>query len=116
MKGKHALKRIDHALQNQGLFVSAISFWEVTMLKEKGRLDLTMEVELWRNILINNGLQEIALNGETGIQAALLRHFHGDPADRIIVATAIQTGATLCTADEKILAWENALPRIDARK
>lgn len=40
------------------------------------------------------------------IRAAQLRSFHGDPADRMIVATALENGATLLTADSKILSWE----------
>lgn len=33
---------------------------------------------------------------------------HGDPADRIIVATARHHGATLVTADDKLLAYGTA--------
>jgi len=44
----------------------------------------------------------------------LLNDFHGDPADRMIVATAMQTTAKLCTADKKILAWGGTLQRLDA--
>jgi PIN domain nuclease of toxin-antitoxin system len=40
--------------------------------------------------------------------------FQGDPADRIIVATAIENGATLVTADEKILSWKPLKQKIDA--
>ena len=35
----------------------------------------------------------------------LMDDFHGDPADRIIVATAKCHGATLLTRDQKILTW-----------
>lgn len=37
-----------------------------------------------------------------------LPDFHGDPADRIIVATAITLGIPLITADEKIIRWNEA--------
>jgi len=50
-----------------------------------------------------------------GIDAALLEDFHGDPADRLITATAKRLGATLLTADERILAWSGDLTRADAR-
>lgn len=114
--GKKALSLIDQALQSKELFVASISFWEVAMLVEKGRLEMQMSVDLWRQSLINNGLQEISLTGDIAIRSALLKDFHGDPADRIIVSTAIHSTAALCTADKKILLWKNNLLRIDAEK
>ena len=41
--------------------------------------------------------------------------FHADPADRIILATAVLNGLTLITADERILDWPGQLLRHDAR-
>jgi PIN domain nuclease of toxin-antitoxin system len=40
----------------------------------------------------------------------------GDPADRLIVATAQVEGAALLTSDQPILQWDNALERFDARR
>ncbi len=114
--GKQSLSLINQAFKLEKLFVSAISFWEVAMLVEKGRLDMQIDVNLWRQQLIANGLQEISLTGNTAIHSATLKDFHGDPADRMIVATAINLTATLCTADKKILTWNNDLLRLDAHK
>lgn len=113
--GKQAITLIDKSLQSKELFVSAISFWEVAMLVQKGRLEIQMSVALWRQSLIDNGLQEIALTGNIAIQSALLKDFHGDPADRMIVASAIESTLPLCTADTAILSWEESLRRCDAR-
>ena len=44
-----------------------------------------------------------------------LPNFHPDPADRIIVATALE-GHRLLTADELILGWSGSLDRLDARE
>ena len=76
---------------------------------------MQMSVELWRKSLIANGLQEIPLTGNIAIQSALLIDFHGDSADRMIVATALESTATLCTADVKILAWKQELHRLNAK-
>ena len=114
--GKKSLSAADQALKAGELFVSVISFWEVAMLLNKGRLQMQMDINLWRRSLLNNGLREIALRGNTAIDSALLDDFHGDPADRMIVATARQLNAQLCTADEKILAWKHELLRLDARQ
>ena len=113
--GGRSLSLINKALKSKELFVSSISFWEVAMLVEKKRLKMSLSVELWRKELLDNGLQEISLNGKIAIQSAILPNFHGDPADRMIVATAINTSLTLCTADEKILDWQSQLTRINAK-
>ncbi|MGH8552652.1 MAG: hypothetical protein ACRERS_05095, partial [Methylococcales bacterium] len=60
------------------------------------------------------GLVEILIDGDIGISAAQL-DLHGDPADRIIVATARMKGALLVTADQSLLRWNRGLESCDAR-
>ena len=55
------------------------------------------------------------MSGKIGILAAELENFPRDPADRIITMTALTRGATLITADARILAWQGQLARLDAR-
>lgn len=69
----------------------------------------------WRRDLLGLGLIEIPLDGEIGIASAQL-DLHGDPADRIIAATAQLKGAILMTADRQLLQWNQALERCDARR
>ena len=95
--GKNTLTLIDNALKNNELYVLAISFWEVAMLVEKKRLSMDISVPAWRSALMNGGLQELPLTGLMAIEAAQLSNFHGDPADRMIVAAAINTDATSCS-------------------
>ena len=103
--GADTLLHINSALASGTLAVSAISFWEIAMLVRKNRLEMQLDPGIWRNDLLNSGLREIPMDGAIGIRAAELSRFHGDPADRIIVATALQIAATLVTADQKILGW-----------
>ncbi len=114
--GENALTLIDSALKKNELFVASISFWEVAMLVEKNRLDMDLSVEAWRSNLMSGGLKELVLTGCIAIESAQLPDFHGDSADRIIVATAINSGATLCTADQKILDWDHNFVRINAKQ
>lgn len=80
----------------------------------EGRLALAGDVNEWRKGLIQNGLNEIAVDGQIGARAAVLADFHPDPADRIIVATALESGCPLVTSDRRILGWSGPLHRIPA--
>lgn len=95
--------------------VSAISFWEVGMLTERGRFRPAGPVAEWRVRWLDAGLLEFPLNGAILLRALDLDALPEDPADRFIVATALAEQAKLVTADEKILAWQHAMARHDAR-
>jgi PIN domain nuclease of toxin-antitoxin system len=84
------------------------------MLIQKGRLEMRLELDVWRKELLGNGLYEIPLDGAIAIRAGGLKDFHGDPADRLIVATALLTSSVLVTADQKILAWKDLNLKFDA--
>ena len=112
--GPKARQVIDkHCLLGQA-HISAISFWEMAMLEQKGRLELTQNIEDWRKGVLRQGLGEIPVSGQMGIRAANLSDLPGDPADRIIVATALD-GYQLITADQDILKWPGTLRRLNAR-
>ncbi len=112
--GPIALEKINQALADGQLAVASISFWEIAMLIEKGRLEFNIELDVWRHDLLQNGLQEISLTGAAAIRAGRLEDFHGDPADRMIVATAMEQSAVLVTADRKILQWGRLQQKLDA--
>ncbi len=114
--GPQARARIEQAWRAGEVAVSAISFWECAMLVEKGRIALPLAVEGWRAGLLSAGLVEIPLDGRIALAAAGLADLHRDPADRFIAASAGARNATLVTADEKLLAWNSALLRLDARR
>ena len=85
------------------------------MLQAGGRIDLGADVVAWRDDLLRDGLIEIPVDGAIAARAGLLSDMHGDPADRIIVATA-QAGHRLLTADDRILRWGGGLDCVDARE
>lgn len=104
--GKRAFSAIDRALARDELFVSAISFWEMGMLVTKRRLGLDTTVAAFRDMSLRNGAREQVLDGEIATFAGELPTTHGDPADRMLVATASVRGLTLLTADAVLLAWK----------
>ena len=113
--GTAAIKEIDRKFHSGAVAVSAISFWEVSMLVRKGRIRLEMDLAVWRNDFLKQGLIEIPVTGEIGIRAAEFENFHGDPADRLIAATALQSSASLLTADERLLSSKLRINLLDAR-
>jgi len=61
-------------------------------------------------------VREIGLSAEIAMTAVELEELHGDPLDRIIVATALIEDAVLITADRPLLEWSGRLHRQDARR
>jgi PIN domain nuclease of toxin-antitoxin system len=112
--GKKALQQINQEFEGGIIAVSAISFWEVSMLVQKQRLEIRMLLDDWRGELIQSGVQEIPVDGSIAICAGGLQNFHGDPADRLIVATGLKFESTLVTADQKILSWKDLKFGVDA--
>ena len=106
--GPQTRRTIEDAMQEGMVTVSAITFWEVGMRVQKGQLDLGLDLHAWRRNLLEEGLLELAIDGEIAVRAGLLSNMHGDPADRIIVATALN-GHQLVTADRRILDWPGHL-------
>lgn len=113
--GKQSKEKIEPAFAADELYVSAISFWEVAMLCQKQRLTLPYPVRQWRSSLLDLGLGEIPVTGEISILSVELEEFHADPADRLIVATALHHHATLITADRLILNWIGQVARFNAK-
>lgn len=101
-----AQEEIRKAVAESSLYVSSMSVWELAMLVSKDRLQLKLDVGDWLShtealpyvtfVPVNN---RIALN-------AMTLALHPDPADRIIVATALYLGATLVTKDDKLRTFE----------
>lgn len=84
--------------------VSAISCWEIAMLASKGRIEMDRPARQWlEDALTNTGTILLPIEPAVAALAARLP-LHGDPADRLIVATAITNGAELVTKDEQIRA------------
>lgn len=112
--GSQARKHIESSWKEGKVAVSAISFWEVAMLVKRRRVVLPLPAALWREDWLQAGLEEIPLDGRIGLLAVQLESLHPDPADRFIMATAMDRNRPLVTADKLILNWEGSLNRIPA--
>jgi PIN domain nuclease of toxin-antitoxin system len=95
---------IDGAVKERNIFISAISTWEVAILVSRGRLKLTMSASDW--VAASEALpflNFVSVSNNIALKSVQLPGaLHNDPADRIIIATAVSLGAVLVTKDEKI--------------
>jgi len=103
--GKGAAAAIHEAREiGEEIHVSCISTWEVHMLAAKGRLSFGVSPEVWvarcerisflRFQPVNNMIARLSVTD--------CADMHSDPADRMIVATALYLGAATVTGDPKI--------------
>jgi len=98
---------VNEAGEQGALLVSVISIWEIGMLEAKGRIELSMPADEWvKRALATPGLALAPLTPEIALDGSRLPgQLHGDPADRILVATARRMGARILTKDQRLIAY-----------
>lgn len=118
--GDAARARIERERAGDGAVIPAIAVWEAAMLVDKGKLVLSRPVAGWFDVVLATpGFWRAELTVAIGADAGSLPGaIHGDPADRIMIATARELGCPLMTADRKILDYANAgyVQAIDAHR
>jgi PIN domain nuclease of toxin-antitoxin system len=95
---------LDRQASRGALAIAAVSLWEAQMLHSKGRLELNRPFDLWlRDAAAPDVVQVIPLDIDVVIALdGLANSFHGDPADRMIVATSRAHKFPLATHDAAI--------------
>ena len=102
------IKKIIESAQGENkLLISSISLWEIAMLKSKKRINIYEPLKDFLQAITDiDGIKVIDILPDIAADSvSLTDDFHGDPADRIIAATAINAGAVLLTRDQQILSW-----------
>jgi PIN domain nuclease of toxin-antitoxin system len=98
VKSKKTINSADHK------WISAISCWELSKLVEKKRIGFSIPTLTWIRRSLNQFNIKVAdLSPEIAVESTVMRGFHSDPADQIIVATSRILGLPLVTSDKKIL-------------
>ena len=102
-----ALKAIKKAVDAGALFLSPVSAWEIGILAQRGKLDLGIGAEAYvARAFSQPGVRVAALTPEIAVRASYLPGvFHPDPADRLLIATAIVLGLRFVTRDREILGY-----------
>jgi len=100
-----ARRAVDSAVKSsESIAVSSISIWEIAMLVARKRLAFTIDAESWiASVEALPFFTFVPVDNRIAVRSVELEKFsHRDPADRIIVATALGLGATVVTADARL--------------
>lgn len=102
-----ALAAAERAFHRGELFLSPVSAWEIGALASRGRLKLGVSAEVYvERAFTLPGVQLAALTPQIAVRSSCLPgNFHSDPADCLLVATALTMGLKLMTRDRRILAY-----------
>ena len=103
---KRLSKKAARALKNaKSIGVPAICLWEFSMLVQRDRIRIDRSALEWLNDALDvPGVRIVDLTPSVAVQSTRLPStFHNDPADRLIVATALNEGAPLISADQKFV-------------
>ena len=106
MEPERLSDKVTRELENPAneIWISPITTWEIIILAEKGRVELTDEPVAWmQNVLDSVPFKQATLNHEVAIQSRLIKLPHQDPADRFIAASAVVYDLILVTADQYLI-------------
>ena len=117
---QQALDDIDRAILRGEAAVSAATFWELEVKRRKprGNLPELPPIKDFRSGVLRQGLVEVSITGSLWIDAVSLidKGYHQDPADQLIMATAIHLEGELFTRDSKMLTWARETGRVKLSK
>ncbi|RDE06122.1 type II toxin-antitoxin system VapC family toxin [Sphingomonas aracearum] len=118
--GHQARLLIDRERESGSVSIAAISLWETAMLVDKNKIALSAPVHEWFEfVFASEGFELAPISVNIGVDAGSLPgDIHGDPADRLIVATARALARPVLTVDRKILGYaaNGHVQAIDARR
>jgi PIN domain nuclease of toxin-antitoxin system len=90
-------------MEDRGGFASSISIWELGVKIQRGKLDLGISIDEFARRVEHGGVVSLVPVDTTIWLASLaLRWRHRDPADRVIVATALAKNVPILTKDSLI--------------
>lgn len=106
--------RVIEAGMSEGIYVSPVSAWEVGMLARpkasRSALEFLPDAKSWfSRLMAGAGIKPAPFTSDIAIEASFLPgEVHGDPGDRLIIATARNMQLPIVTRDEKIIAYAAA--------
>jgi PIN domain nuclease of toxin-antitoxin system len=95
--------------EDNTLFFSAASLWEIVIKNSLGRTDFQVDARLLRRGLLGNGYSELPITSEHAVAVEDLPLHHKDPFDRMLIAQSNVEGFTLLTADTTLAQYEGKI-------
>lgn len=101
------INTFENLARSQHVFISPISFLEIGMLVEKKRIEIDRDALDWINQALEySKINIVPMTPRIAIMSTRLPgEIHGDPADKILIASAYELNAVLITCDKKILEY-----------
>lgn len=86
------------------ILLSAVTAWEIALLVDTRRIELELPVAAWIERFVSRpGVQSVPLDSRAAARSYQLHQLeHRDPADRLLIASAIDLDCPLVTYDERI--------------
>jgi len=110
-----SIKLVKKIEQADVVFVSAISCWEIVMLVQKQRIVLDQPIEQWlAEASAGSGVAVLPITCQISRVAGILPEHHKDPADRLIIATALCHDLQLMSLDRMFSAYQELMERLIA--
>lgn len=98
--------------QENELFFSAASLWEIAIKRGLGRNDFQVDTRILRRGLLDNGYSELPIGSEHVVAIESLPPIHKDPFDRILVTQAIVEGITILTSDSLVAQYPGPVRKV----
>ncbi|MCE7069831.1 type II toxin-antitoxin system VapC family toxin [Dyadobacter sp. CY327] len=92
------------------LYVSHATYWEMTIKKGLGKLDLNVPISEFQKIAMRNSFHSLSFYNEHYDVLEQLPLLHADPFDRMIIAQAIAEKLTIITQDKKFALYQKLVP------
>lgn len=90
-------QRIDQA---ERLYISVVSIYEFVWLIQRGRINLTLDMDAWLQASTTDvSINPLPVTAAIARRAAGLPMIHGDPIDRLIIATSLENALALMSID-----------------
>lgn len=98
--------------QDNELFFSAASIWEIAIKQTLGRADFIVDAHLLRRGLLDNGYNELPVLSNHAVAVNSLPDIHKDPFDRMLIAQATVEGFVLLTADAMVAKYPGPITKV----
>lgn len=97
----------------ESLAISSVSIYEAVLHIRRGRVVIDLPLNEWLHVAtVEAGISVMPVNDDIAANAAALPAHHGDPLDRMIIATALYRNALLVSVDGQFSRYESLAGRL----